>query len=93
MSEAAAALGDVDVAILRFERQWWRHAGAKEVQIRDQLGLEPTRYYQRLNVLIDHSAAQAADPVLCSRLQRIRERRQGMFRAGTRTASDRGTRP
>ena len=33
-------------AVLAFERQWWRYAGAKEAAIREEFGLSPTRYYQ-----------------------------------------------
>jgi hypothetical protein len=62
--------------ILAFERQWWRHAGAKETAIRDRFGLTPTRYYQALNALVDHPAALAVDPVLVRRLRRLRAARQ-----------------
>jgi hypothetical protein len=62
--------------MLVFERQWWRHAGAKETAIRDRFGLSPTRYYQALNALVDEPAALAADPVLVRRLRRLRAARQ-----------------
>jgi hypothetical protein len=62
--------------MLAFERQWWRHAGAKETAIRDRFGLSPTRYYQALNALVDQPAALAADPVLVRRLRRLRTARQ-----------------
>lgn len=62
--------------MLAFERQWWRHAGAKETAIRDRFGLAPTRYYQALNALVDRPAALAADPVLVRRLRRLRAARQ-----------------
>jgi hypothetical protein len=61
--------------ILAFERQWWRHAGAKEQAIRDRFGLSATRYYQLLNALLDNPAALAADPVLVGRLVRLRASR------------------
>ncbi|WP_203997698.1 DUF3263 domain-containing protein [Micromonospora lutea] len=61
--------------ILAFERQWWRHAGAKEQAIRDRFGLSATRYYQLLNALLDNPAALAADPVLVGRLARLRASR------------------
>ena len=35
-------------ALLAFESQRWRWAGAKELAIKDELGLSATRYYQRL---------------------------------------------
>jgi len=61
--------------ILAFERQWWKHAGAKEQAIRDTFGLSATRYYQLLNNLLDNPAALAADPQLVARLRRLRATR------------------
>jgi hypothetical protein len=69
------------VAILAFERRWWRHAGAKEQAIRDDFGLSAARYYQLLGALIDMPAALAHDPMLVKRLQRMRD-----ARLATRTA-------
>ncbi|MCM0676297.1 DUF3263 domain-containing protein [Micromonospora phytophila] len=62
-------------AILAFEQQWWRHAGAKEQAVRDRFGLSATRYYQLLNALLDNPAALAAEPVLVGRLRRLRSSR------------------
>lgn len=62
--------------MLTFERQWWRRAGAKETAIRDLFGVPPTRYYQALNALVDRPAALAADPLLVSRLRRLRSARR-----------------
>jgi hypothetical protein len=59
-------------AVLAFERQWWKYAGAKEEAIRRQFGISPTAYYQLLSRLIDEPAALAADPMLVKRLQRQR---------------------
>lgn len=61
--------------VLAFERQWWRHAGAKEQAIRDLFGISSTRYYQTLNALLDKPAALACDPVLVQRLRRLRATR------------------
>lgn len=68
-------LDDRERQILGFERQWWRHAGAKEQAIRDTFGLSATRYYQLLNRLLDEPAALAYDPVLVGRLRRLRASR------------------
>jgi hypothetical protein len=68
-------LTNEDVAILAFERQRWRYAGAKETAIRDTFGVSATRYYQRLGQLIDNPAALAYDPTLVNRLRRLREER------------------
>lgn len=71
-----AALSEQDMAILTFERRWWRQPGAKEQAITDLLGVSGTRYYQMLNELIDRPEALAFDPVLVKRLRRLRSRRQ-----------------
>jgi Protein of unknown function (DUF3263) len=72
---AGPELDERSVRILDFERQWWRHAGAKEQAIRDRFGLSATRYYQVLNALLDTPAALAHDPVLVGRLRRLRASR------------------
>ncbi len=61
--------------MLAFERQWWRHAGAKETAIRERFGMAPTRYYQALNALVDRPDAWAADPLVVGRLRRVRAAR------------------
>ena len=81
---AAPVVGDADREaglsrreheMLAFERQWWRHAGAKETAIRERFDLAPTRYYQALNALVEKPAALAADPLLVRRLRRLRAAR------------------
>jgi uncharacterized protein DUF3263 len=69
-------LTEQDHRMLAFERQWWKYAGAKEQAIRDTFDISPTRYYQRLGVLIDRPEALAADPMLVNRLRRLRKARQ-----------------
>lgn len=69
---ALDSLTDIDAAMLELEHQWWPTPGRKEDAIRDLLGMTPTRYYQRLNRLIDTEAALANDPVTVNRLHRIR---------------------
>jgi len=70
-----ATLTEREQQILAFERQWWKHAGAKEQAIRDGFGLSPTRYYQLLNGLLDNPAAMAYDAALVARLRRLRSTR------------------
>ena len=70
------SLSDRDRAILEFERQWWKYAGAKEQAVREQFDMSATRYYQVLNALIDRPEALAADPLLVRRLRRMRAERQ-----------------
>jgi hypothetical protein len=66
-------LSDRDRALLDFEAEWRRHAGAKEEAIRAELGLSPARYYQLLGRLIDTTEAQQHDPMLVKRLRRLRD--------------------
>ncbi|HEY8913375.1 DUF3263 domain-containing protein [Lacisediminihabitans sp.] len=61
--------------ILEFERQWWKHAGAKEEAIRAQFGLSAARYYQLLNAALDDPRSLVFDPMLVKRLQRMRDAR------------------
>jgi hypothetical protein len=66
-------LTDRDRALLDFEVEWRRHAGAKEEAIRAELGMSPARYYQLLGRLIDTTEAQEHDPMLVKRLRRLRD--------------------
>ena len=77
-----------DAAILAFERQWWRHAGAKEQAIREEFGLSAARYYQLLGALIDRPEALQHDPMLVTRLLRLRETRQAARRSRTLPSDD-----
>jgi hypothetical protein len=77
MGESAAApLSERELAVLGFERRWWRHAGAKEEAIRREFGLRPTAYYALLGRLLDNPAALAAEPLLVQRLRQQRAARQ-----------------
>lgn len=69
-------LSDDQRALLAFERQWWKHPGAKEQAIRDTFGISPTRYYQRLNALLDSPVAEQTDPMTVHRLRRLRDERR-----------------
>ena len=69
-------LDDRDRAILAFEAEWRRHAGAKEDAIRADLGMSPARYYQLLSRLLDSPAALEHDPMLIKRLRRLRDARE-----------------
>jgi hypothetical protein len=70
-----STLSERDQRILEFERQWWRHAGAKEEAIAREFDLSSARYYQLLNAVIDSPGAVRADPMLVKRLQRARDAR------------------
>jgi hypothetical protein len=69
-------LTEREQAILGFERQWWKYAGAKEQAVRELFDMSATRYYQVLNALIDRPEALASDPMLVKRLRRLRAARQ-----------------
>ncbi len=73
---AGRELAERDLAILDFERQWWKYAGAKEQAIREHFDMSSARYYQVLNNLIDRPEALEADPLLVRRLRRLRASRQ-----------------
>ncbi len=71
-----AGLTERELAVLAFERQWWKYAGAKETAIKELFDMSATRYYQVLNALIDKPEALVADPMLVKRLRRLRSTRQ-----------------
>jgi hypothetical protein len=68
----STGLSEREQQILAFERQWWRHAGAKEQAIKETFELSATRYYQVLNRLLDDPRALEFDAVLVNRLRRLR---------------------
>jgi hypothetical protein len=70
-------LSALELRILAFERRWWKYAGAKEHAVGDTFGISATRYYQILNCLIDSPEALSHDPMLITRLRRVRRVRQG----------------
>ena len=72
----AGELSARDQAILDFERQWWKYAGAKEQAVKEKFAMSSTRYYQVLSALIDRPEALAHDPLLVRRLRRLRATRQ-----------------
>ncbi|MDQ3932751.1 MAG: DUF3263 domain-containing protein [Actinomycetota bacterium] len=77
-------------SILDFEREWWKHPGAKREAVRERFRLSPARYYQLLNRLIDDDMALSYDPLLVKRLRRLRgdrERRRTRRRLGIDTSN------
>ena len=88
------SLSDRDRRIIDFERQWWRHAGAKEEAIRSEFGLSAARYYQVLNAVIDLPDAERMDPMLVRRLLRARDIRvQSRADRAFRSSTARGAEP
>lgn len=72
-----ASLPERDRRVLDFEREWTARTGDKDDAIRSQFGLSAARYYQVLSAVLASPAALAHDPMLVTRLQRIRDRRAG----------------
>jgi Protein of unknown function (DUF3263) len=68
-------LGERDLALLAFERDWWQYGEAKETAIRERFGLSSEAYYRALNRLIDAEPALDHDPLLVRRLRRMRSSR------------------
>lgn len=65
-----------DTMTLDLEASWWKYAGAKEATIRELFNESATRYYARLNALLDRPEAMAYAPLTVKRLRRVRERRR-----------------
>lgn len=63
-------------AVLDFETQWWLRLGDKDVGIREALGLEPRRYYELLEELVDEPEAMLQAPATISRYRHFRDLRQ-----------------
>lgn len=61
--------------ILAFERRRFRRPGAKEQAVLETFGLPATRYYQRLNAVLDDPKALEVDAQTVRRLQRLRSQR------------------
>lgn len=75
---AVPQFGDLDKAILGIESTFYRFEGAKHEAIREQTGLSPTGYYQRLNQIIDTPEALEHDPVTVRRLLNKRQAHRDM---------------
>jgi hypothetical protein len=69
-------LTDVERAMLEFTKTPWRYKGQQEEAIREQFGISPTRFWQRIVALVDRPEALAYDPVNVHRLQRLFSRSQ-----------------
>lgn len=73
---ADSGLTAQELAILEFERQWWRYPGSKEGAISELFSMSSPRYYQALNALLDRPEAEVAYPTLVRRLRRLRDCRR-----------------
>lgn len=87
------ALSDKEKAVLDFEGSWWQEGGPKEVRIREQLELSPTRYYALLQELMESAEAMEYSPLVVRRMRRMRERRRRARFEGRSVASPGGPNP
>lgn len=58
----------------------WNYAGSLEQRIRDEFGISLTRFWQRVNQIIDTREALEYSPHTVNRLRRIRSARPGATR-------------
>lgn len=65
----ARPLTDSDRQLLTFAQKWWKHRGAQEAAIRAELGISPTRYFQRLRALAETREALEYAPTLVKRIR------------------------
>lgn len=77
-------LTDRDKAMLTLDDTRFRHAGAKEAAIRDQFGISPTRFWQRVDWLLEQPEALEWDAQVVRRLGRLRAGRRGQRSARVR---------
>ena len=59
--------------VLAFEARWWKHRGAKEQAMKDELDLSVPRYYQLLGAVVDKPESLKVDPVTVNRVRRLRD--------------------
>lgn len=66
-------LDRIEAGIISIEKRNWKYPGSKEQAIRQELGLAPIAYYQRLNSMIDQPRIIAEEPALTRRLREHRD--------------------
>ena len=52
--------------------QRWNYPGSLEQRVRDEFGISLTRFWQRVNQLVDTEEALAYAPLTVNRLRRLR---------------------
>ena len=68
---------DEERRMLDLAAQRWGYAGNLEQTVRDEFGISLTRFWQRVNRLLDTREALEYSPSAVNRLRRIRSRRPG----------------
>ena len=66
-----------EMAMLDFEREWWRHAGAKEEEVQLRWGLSAAEYGGRLLGIALRPEAMEYDPLTVRRIRRRLVPRRG----------------
>ncbi|QFP97006.1 helix-turn-helix DNA binding protein [Gordonia phage Suerte] len=66
---------DVDRRMLDLAGARWNYSGSLEQRVRAEFGISLTRFWQRVNTLLDDPEALAYAPQLVNRLRRIRSTR------------------
>lgn len=67
---------DDDRRMLDLAGARWNYAGSLEQRVRDEFGISLTRFWQRVNQLVDTEEALAYSPVVVNRLRRLRTGRR-----------------
>ncbi|AMS03279.1 HTH DNA-binding protein [Gordonia phage Lucky10] len=67
---------DDERRMLDLAGQRWNYAGNLEQRVRDEFGISLTRFWQRVNQLIETEEALAYSPVVVNRLRRLRTGRR-----------------
>ena len=84
MNERLTAL---QMAVLEFERDRWKHLGARDEAIRVWFGTTPTTYHEVLLQALRSPAAEVYDPALVRRLRRRLEQLRAQRPNRTRGAT------
>lgn len=69
-------LSDRDREMIRLAVTPYRAEGWREQHIRERFDVSSTRFWQRVNALVESPEAEAAMPVEVHRLQRLRDSRR-----------------
>jgi hypothetical protein len=67
---------DDEKRMLDLAGERWNYAGNLGQTVRDEFGISLTRFWQRVNQLIDTEEALAYSPVVVNRLRRLRTPRR-----------------
>lgn len=64
-----------DLEVLEFARAWWKYPGRRDAAILERFGITATRFFSRLNRIIDDHRAQVYDAQLVNQLRDKRAHR------------------